>query len=197
MNSVIARTISQLTFTVMKANTTSNAGELAAAQARCQSRRSKRILMVDGDMFILQINAAVLSSFGYQTRVAVDGAAAWEALQANGYDLLITDNNIPKVSGVELVRKVRSAQMTLPVILASRDLPALKLEANAWLQPVVPLRRPFTDDALLGTVKKVLRDTDCGACEQNRVAANLQPRKIRPPSALRIQPGLSLATLVH
>lgn len=160
MNPEIAYTVSQLTFIVVKANTTSHAGKLAGAQARCQTSPPKRILVVADDMFILQVNAAVLSSFGYQTRTAEDGAAAWEALQANGYDLLITDNNMPRVSGVELVKKARSAHMTLPVILASGDLPALELEGNAWLQPVVPLRKPFTDDALLGTVKKVLRDTD-------------------------------------
>jgi YesN/AraC family two-component response regulator len=54
---------------------------------------------------------------------AEDGEFGWEALQAKNYDLLITDNNMPKVSGLELVKKLRSARMALPVILASGAMP--------------------------------------------------------------------------
>ena len=94
-------------------------GDSARAPTRYQRRPPKRILMVDDDVLIRQIFAQVLSFFGYQTETAEDGAVAWEALQANGYDVLVTDNNMPKVSGVELVKKVRSAHMALPVVLMS------------------------------------------------------------------------------
>lgn len=126
-------------------------GELASAPTGCQAYPYNRILVVDDDADIRQVNADVLSRFGYQTETAADGAAAWEALQANGYDLLITDNNLPKVSGVELVKKVRSAHMTLPVILASRALPTEELDRNPWLQSVAALVKPFVSGQLLET----------------------------------------------
>ena len=126
------------------------------AQARCQATPSNRILVVDDEADIRQVNAEVLRRFGYQTETVADGAAAWEALQANSYDLLITDNRMPKVSGVELVKKMRSAHMTLPVILASALLPTEELERNPWLQPVATLVKPFTGGQLLETVKEVL-----------------------------------------
>ena len=126
------------------------------AQARCQASLSNRILVVDDDVNLRQINAEVLRRGGYQTETAADGAAAWEALQANSYDLLITDNSMPKVSGVELVKKVRSARMTLPVILASGALPTEVLDRNPWLQPVATLVKPFTGGQLLETVNEVL-----------------------------------------
>jgi len=88
--------------------------------------------------------------------LAEDGEAGWEALHANRYDLLITDNSMPKISGVELVQKVRSARMALPVIMASAALPAEGL--NLQLDGV--LLKPFSGDELLGTVKKVLCATD-------------------------------------
>lgn len=112
--------------------------------------------MVDDDAHVRLVSAKVLGRFGYQTETAADGAAAWEALQASGYDLLITDNNMPKLSGVELVKKVRSARMTLPVILASGALPAHELNQNAWLQPVAMLAKPFSCGTLLETVHEVL-----------------------------------------
>ena len=106
-----------------------------------------KILIVDDE----SQNVEVLRRFGYQTDTAADGAAAWERLHAQSYDLLITDNNMPKLSGFELVKKVRSAQLTLPVILATRALPAEELDRNPWLQPVATLVKPFVSGQLLET----------------------------------------------
>ena len=170
-------------------------GESTAPQARYQTRPLQRILVVDDDVLIRQICARVLSRFGYQTKTAQDGAAAWKALRANGYDLLITDNNMPKVSGVELVKKVRSAHMTLPVILASGNLPMRELARNPWLQPVATLAKPFTGDELLGTVEKVLREAD-NAREQ--IEPLLSSAKENSATEYPSCPTrLSLATLVH
>ncbi|HWW02907.1 MAG TPA: response regulator [Candidatus Acidoferrum sp.] len=149
----------------MKTGGLVQSGASAAPQAAGQTRPSKRILVVDDDLSIRRSCARVLSCSGYQTETAEDGAAAWEALQDNDYDLLITDNRMPRVSGVELVKKVRSAHMRLPVILASGDLPAQELDGNAWLQSVATLAKPFSGDELLGTVEKVLHEAD-RACEQ-------------------------------
>jgi DNA-binding response OmpR family regulator len=119
-----------------------------------------RILLVDDEVLICQVCTRVLRDVGYQTETAKDGAVAWKALQAKSFDLLITDNNMPRVSGVELVKKVRSAHMALPVIMVSGNLPTRELDRNPWLQPVATLAKPFTGDELLGTVKKVLRESD-------------------------------------
>ncbi|HEY5910657.1 MAG TPA: response regulator [Verrucomicrobiae bacterium] len=116
--------------------------------------------MVDDEVLVRKIHAEVLSRSGYQTETAEDGAAAWEALQADGYHLLITDNHMPKVSGIELVKKMRSAHITLPVILASGAMPTEELDRYPWLQLAATLLKPFTDDELLETVKRVLRETD-------------------------------------
>ncbi len=129
-------------------------------QARCPSKAPKRILVVDDDWVIRQVNAEMLSRFGYETETAEDGAAAWDALQANGYDLLITDNNMPKVSGVELVKKLRFARMTLPVVLASGAIPAEAMNWNSSLQLAATLLKPFTMDELLFTVKQVFREVE-------------------------------------
>jgi len=140
----------------MEKNEILQIGESNSAQARCWATPSNRILVVDDDADIRQVNADVLRRFGYQTETAADGAAAWEALQANCYDLLITDNNVPKLSGVELVKKLRSARMALPVILATGALPIEELVRNPWFQPVATLVKPFLHRQLLATVKEVL-----------------------------------------
>jgi DNA-binding response OmpR family regulator len=126
---------------------------------RDSGRVPTRILLVDDEVLICQVCTRVLRDFGYQTETANDGAAAWKALQASAYDLLITDDNVPEVSGVELVKKVRSARMALPVILVSGNLPTGELDSKPWLEPIATLAKPFTGDELLATVRMVLRES--------------------------------------
>ena len=108
--------------------------------------------MVDDDGDLRRLSAEVLISSGYQVDAAEDGEAGWEALQARNYDLLITDNDMPNLSGLELVKKLHSARMALPVILASGTLPIW----DESLQLAAMLPKPFSIDELLGTVKEVL-----------------------------------------
>ena len=114
------------------------------------------ILVVDDDVGILQLSARILTISSYHVDTAEDGVAAWEALHASSYNPLITDHNMPKVSGVELVKKMRSARMTIPVVLSSSAIPMDELNRNPSLQLATTLFKPFTMDALLGTVEKVL-----------------------------------------
>ena len=73
----------------------------------------------------------------------------WEALNANSYDLLITDHDMPKLSGIDLIKKLRSARMAVPIILSSGVMSGQKLEPPL----VAALPKPFTLDQLLGTVR--------------------------------------------
>ena len=115
-------------------------------------------------MVIRHLNARVLASSGYQVDAAEDGAAGWEALHANHFDLLITDNDMPRLSGVNLVKEVRSAGMTLLVILATGALPEEELERHPWLQLAGTLLKPFSPQQLLETVKKALRTAEHVSC---------------------------------
>ena len=121
-----------------------------------QSGCGQRILVVEEEGDIRQLNAEVLVDAGYQVDVAEDGASAWAALQLNRYDLLITDQFLPKVSGVELLKKIHIARMTLPVIMATGILPTWEFALHPCLQAVTMLRMPYTIDRLLGLVKSIL-----------------------------------------
>lgn len=138
----------------------SSRAEPDGAQTRCDTNPRYRILVVDDDDCIRQFNTEVLTHSGYQVDAAEDGAAAWNNLQCKSYDLLITDNRMPKVSGVELLRKLHAARMTLPVIMVSGTLPTEEFTRCPWLQPAATLLKPFTALQLLETVEKVLHATE-------------------------------------
>ena len=115
-----------------------------------------RILVVDDDSDTRQLSIDVLAGSGYDVEAVIDGAAGWDALQANRYDLTITDNKMPKMTGLELIEKLRSARMALPVIMATRYLPVNEFARRPWLKPDAMLQRPFSNDDLLETVQKIL-----------------------------------------
>jgi two-component system, cell cycle sensor histidine kinase and response regulator CckA len=121
----------------------------------------RRILVVDDDISIRQLSTEMLIRSGYEVDAAADGAAGWKALQGKSYDLVITDNFMPKVTGIEMVKKLHAAGMKLPVIMATAMLPQDELVSNPWLQGVTTLLKPFRADELLSAVKKIL----CTVCE--------------------------------
>ena len=143
----------------MKENKISLAGEPACALLQREPNPSQRILVVDDEPLIRQFSTEVLIYSGYEADAAADGAVAWQALNTDNYDLLITDHNMPKVSGVELLKQPRAARMALPVILVSGMIPMEELKRHPWLQIDATLLKPFTVEELLGTVTKVPRAT--------------------------------------
>jgi len=119
----------------------------------------QRILVVEDDAVIRHLNTEVLTCSGYQVDDAVDGQAAWDALQMYNYDLVVTDNNMPKMTGVELIKKLQDAHMDLPVIMATGTVPDAEFERYPCLQPAVTLLKPHTFEDLINAVKAVLRAT--------------------------------------
>jgi len=146
----------------MKDSKITSVEEPALAPVRVHTNSSHRILVVDDDRDIRQFSVDVLADSGYDVEGAKDGAAGWKALQAKNYDLVITDNKMPRMTGIEMIEKLRDAYMTLPVIMATRFLPADEFARKPWLKPDAMLERPFSNDALLAAVKKILHTDDGG-----------------------------------
>ncbi|HTB83192.1 MAG TPA: response regulator [Candidatus Sulfotelmatobacter sp.] len=111
----------------------------------------RHILVVDDEQFVRKLLSDLLTDVDYQVDTAEDGAAGWEKLQSRNYDLLVTDNQMPKVTGVELVRKIRTAQMTLPIIMVTATPP----EDIEELQLAAVLEKPFGIKQLARAVEEV------------------------------------------
>ena len=129
----------------------------AAAASPAPAHFARHILLVEDESAILEFSTAVLVRGGYQV-TAVEGCeAAWEAIQSASYDLLVTDNKMPGMSGLDLVSKLRSAQIWLPIIVASGGVEAEEFAQDQSLQPAIALPKPFTAKQLLETVAEALR----------------------------------------
>jgi DNA-binding response OmpR family regulator len=131
--------------------------ELAEPWMRGRRSPAHRILVAYDEPLIRRLITAALAGSGYHVDNAENGAVAWEALQAKPYDLLITDHLMPKISGVELVKNLRSARMALPVVMVAGQLPLDELPS---LQLAATFVKPFVVAELLDTVENVLRPTE-------------------------------------
>lgn len=119
-----------------------------------------RILVVDDEPDIRNLNTELLLDSGYCVDAAEDGAVAWNILQTKNYNLLITDNEMPKVSGVELIKKIHDAKMTLPVIMVTATWPEDEFNQNPKLRPKAKLLKPYSIVDLLVAVEKILLPAD-------------------------------------
>ena len=120
----------------------------------------QRILVVDDASSTRQLKVDLLLNSGYDVEEARDGADGWEALQNGHYDLVITDNTMPRMTGVEMIEKLRSASMTVPVIMATGFMPIFVFARKPWLKPDAALTIPFSNDELLEAVKRMLGKDD-------------------------------------
>jgi two-component system chemotaxis response regulator CheY len=129
---------------------------LIITAARVKIDSPQRILVVDDDHDTRQLSVKALVDAGYEVESVSDGAAGWEALQAKEYDLVITDNHMPRLTGMEMIAKLRSAHMQVPIILATRIFPANIIAHNPWLKPDAALQRPCSNDDLVTMVRTIL-----------------------------------------
>jgi two-component system chemotaxis response regulator CheY len=126
------------------------------APAGRQSDHRQHILVVDDDPSIRDLNTELLQRCGYHVDAARDGVEALMAIQAGNYDLLVTDYNMPKLNGVELIKKLHAARLMLPVIMVTGEYPQTELDRHPEFQIDACLLKPYNFDELLAVVKNVL-----------------------------------------
>jgi len=131
-------------------------GSMEWQEERSPTEKRLRILLAEDDHDLRLHYHLTLIHAGYQAETAEDGAAAWDMLQVSRYDLLITDNEMPRVSGVQLLERLRSARIAMPVIMAARLFPAFPFGRGPWLRYSATISKPFTGEALLLLVSRVL-----------------------------------------
>jgi two-component system response regulator (stage 0 sporulation protein F) len=150
-------------------------GETANTVISCPTTSHGHILVVDDDFENRQISFSILVHSGFEVDTADDGVAAWQALNTGRYDLLVTNDQMPGMSGVELLMKLYSVHMGVPVIIIAQSLPGNVFTRYPWLKSTATLLQPCTVAELLETVNEVL----CAATlagEQIVPSPNLQSR---------------------
>ena len=119
---------------------------------------SKTILVVDDSASIRQMVAFTLKSSGYEVVEAVDGMDGLEKAKSKSFNLILTDQNMPRMDGLTLVKSLRALPQykTVPILmLTTESSDAMKAQGKAagatgWLV------KPFDPQKLIEVVKKVI-----------------------------------------
>ena len=129
---------------------------------------AKHVLLCDDEIFILRAAEFKLKHAGYDVQIAGDGQEAWEAVQARKPDILITDCQMPRMNGLELVEQVRKNPDT-------KDLPVLMLTAKGYeisheelaqkFNVIAVIAKPFSPRELLRSIDEILADEAVGSSQ--------------------------------
>lgn len=113
------------------------------------------IMIVDDDMSLLAMMGEMIEAFGYRSVSVASGAAALREVAKDRIDLIISDINMPGISGIELLKRVKKIMPGIPVFLMSGDRRILVLAAQACRVDGL-LSKPFFIEDLSGLIERTL-----------------------------------------
>ena len=118
--------------------------------------RVRNVLYAEDDEALGAVCTRILNRAGYRVTVVRDGKSAWQALSREKFDLLVTDNDMPNLTGMQLVAKLRLNKMDIPIILASGSADFFSGDEYRWLNLSACLQKPFMPGELVQAVARVL-----------------------------------------
>ena len=136
-------------------------GKLRGDEGRSaiSKRKQRRVLVVEDSITVREVERQMLLRAGYAVDTAVDGMDGWNAVQKVKYDLVVSDVDMPRMNGIEFVRKMRADRRyeTLPVVIVSyKDreedrIAGLEAGASAYLT-----KGSFQDQSFLQTIADLI-----------------------------------------
>ncbi len=148
------------------------------------------IALVDDDRNILTSVSIALQSEGFRTRLYPDGEAALQALTANPADLGVFDIKMPKLDGLELLRKLRE-KVDMPVIFLTSKDDEIDEELGLGLGADDYVAKPFSQRLLIARIRAVLRRAESRRAPEAETAegdgtAIVRGRLVMDPSRHRV-----------
>lgn len=121
---------------------------------------SKRILIVDDEEAIRSILTDLVKFFGYEAEAAAGGLAALDLVKNEAFDLIITDINMPDMSGLQLIREVKEAHQEIDIIAVTgydmdyRYTDVIEVGASDFIV------KPFQNNELQAKIRRIFRERD-------------------------------------
>jgi two-component system alkaline phosphatase synthesis response regulator PhoP len=127
---------------------------------------SHKVLLCDDEIHILRAAEIKIRRAGYDVRIAHDGQEAWEMIQADCPDVLVTDLHMPRCDGLELTARIRgnAAYKDVPIVMLTAkgfELPRQELIEKWHIVDI--LAKPFSPRELVGLINKILETAPTAA----------------------------------
>ncbi|MBP9905705.1 MAG: response regulator [Rhodoferax sp.] len=117
------------------------------------------ILTVDDSPSMRKMVSFTLVGAGYQVVEAVDGVDAIEKAQTQNFDLVLTDQNMPRLDGLGLTRRLRESPQfkAVPILMLTTESSDLMKQAGRAAGATGWLVKPFDPERLIEVIKKVIK----------------------------------------
>lgn len=124
-----------------------------------------KVLIADDEVHIIHVVAIKLRNNGYDVLSAGNGAEAFELVCAERPDIIVTDYQMPLMTGIELIEKMRANAATrdIPVILLTARSFAISQEQQESLGVSACLSKPFSPKELLKSIQDILYQRELAA----------------------------------
>jgi CheY-like chemotaxis protein len=114
-----------------------------------------KVLLVEDDLLLREINSDVLQSEGYMVTVAVDGEEALSKIKSGGWDLILMDVVIPKLNGFDVIERAKNeVQLMAPVVFFTNSDDPKDRERVKVLGGSYVIKGNITPPELIAIVKK-------------------------------------------
>jgi two-component system nitrogen regulation response regulator NtrX len=120
--------------------------------------KRKSILIVDDNDTLREMLRHALVSSGYTVKTACNGLSGLEKLEKDSCDLLITDNHMPRMGGLELIEEISQREMDIKILMISGDLTREVVKMAKERGVFKCLAKPFSLNLMMETVKKSLEE---------------------------------------
>src|SRR5512140_76103 len=121
-----------------------------------------RVLVIDDEPAVRDLLQRVLANAGHQVAMVDSAEAALVKLARDRYDVLVVDNNLPKMTGLELMAILREHHPELrAIMITAYNTPAVEVRARA-LGVIAYVAKPFGIVTIVGAVDDAIRDARRG-----------------------------------
>jgi two-component system sensor histidine kinase and response regulator WspE len=127
------------------------------------AKKQKRVLVVDDSLTVRELERKLLDNGGYGVDIAVNGMDGWNAVRTGHYDLVVTDVDMPRLDGIELLKLIRQDTRfkSLPVMIVSyKDRPEDRSRGMEAGADYYLTKASFHDETLLRVVTDLIGKAD-------------------------------------
>lgn len=119
---------------------------------------NQRLLIVDDDPLILDLLGIFITSYGYEYDSAQDGHEALEKIEANDFDIVITDMIMPKMDGMQLLKHIQEKHAGIGVIVVTGHTGTFSYNDVIKAGASDFISKPFNSDELEAKINRILRE---------------------------------------
>ena len=114
------------------------------------------VLFVDDEIELQELVQIEFELSAHELTCASSGNQAYELFSKNKFDIIITDEHMPNGSGLELITKLRSSEVTIPIIISLSDIEFEKREKAEAFKNIFFIEKPYNISLLTQKVEEIL-----------------------------------------